>query len=77
MIAFTCCVITVLLMVVATSTADWMIAEGWREGLFMQCVYPGAKTPLPFGMDNVPGCSSARTARKFFFCVISVLYKSE
>jgi len=73
-IAFTCCVITVLLMVVATSTADWMIAEGWREGLFMQCVYPGAKTPLPFGMDNVPGCSSARTAHYLGGCAALVIF---
>jgi len=62
-IAFTCCFITVILMVAATSTADWMLAEGWREGLFQQCISGGAKTPLPFEMTGMgPGCSTARSA---------------
>eukprot|EP00092_Neocalanus_flemingeri_P014700 GFUD01015862.1.p1 GENE.GFUD01015862.1~~GFUD01015862.1.p1 ORF type:complete len:240 (+),score=60.83 GFUD01015862.1:285-1004(+) len=61
-IAFTCCFITVILMVAATSTADWMIAEGWREGLFMQCINVGAPTPLPFDMAEEVGCGKARGA---------------
>merc|ERR1712013_541319 len=61
-IAFTCCFITVILMVAATSTADWMLSEGWREGLFMQCINAGAPTPLPFGMAEVAGCTDARSA---------------
>merc|ERR1712088_1008541 len=32
-------------MTAATSTADWILAEGWREGLFMQCIEEGAPTP--------------------------------
>merc|ERR1711971_937331 len=60
--AFTCCFITVILMTAATSTADWILAEGWREGLFMQCIEEGAPTPLPFNMDPTVGCSKARTA---------------
>ena len=62
MIAFTCCFITVILMTAATSTADWILAEGWREGLFMQCIEEGAPTPLPFNMDPTVGCSKARSA---------------
>merc|ERR1719266_924372 len=61
-IAFTCCFITVILMTAATSTADWILAEGWREGLFMQCIEEGAPTPLPFNMDPTVGCSKARSA---------------
>ena len=61
-IAFTCCVITVILMLGATSTADWMMAEGWREGLFVQCVSEGAHLPLPFGIEPEVGCSAARTS---------------
>merc|ERR1711892_126528 len=61
-IAFTCCFITVILMVAATSTADWMLAEGWREGLFMQCISAGAPTPLPFDMPEEAGCGVARSA---------------
>merc|ERR1712158_135814 len=58
----TCCFITVILMTAATSTADWILAEGWREGLFMQCIEEGAPTPLPFNMDPTVGCSKARSA---------------
>ena len=64
-IAFTCCVLTVFLMLGATSTADWMMAEGWREGLFVQCVSEGAHRPLPFEIPAEVGCSKARSASKF------------
>ena len=63
-IAFTCCCITVLLLLASTATSDWMLADGWREGLFMQCISVGAPTPLPFEMEGVPGCSKARSASK-------------
>merc|ERR1712198_102635 len=39
-----------------------MLAEGWREGLFMQCISAGADTPLPFKMDADIGCRVARSA---------------
>merc|ERR1719312_820259 len=39
-----------------------MLSEGWREGLFMQCINAGAPTPLPFGMAEVVGCTDARSA---------------
>jgi len=61
-IAFTCCVFSVILMVGATSTADWIVSEGWREGLFAHCVYKGAHRPLPFNLGNDIGCDKARTA---------------
>ena len=60
-IAFTCCFITVIVMVAATSTADWIIGEGWREGLFAKCVAPNAHLPLPFGIPEEVGCSKARS----------------
>jgi len=49
-------------MVAATSTADWMLADGWREGLFMQCISVGAPTRLPFNMPAEAGCGAARSA---------------
>ena len=52
-------------MVAATSTADWMLAEGWREGLFMQCISAGAPTPLPFDLPEEAGCGAIRSASKF------------
>ena len=64
-IAFTCCFITVIVMVAATSTADWIIGEGWREGLFAKCVAPNAHLPLPFDIPEEIGCSKARSAGEF------------
>merc|ERR1719151_591112 len=61
-IAFTCCAITVILMLGSVSAADWVQSEGWREGLFSQCVKAGAPTPLPFGGDSTPGCRKAHSA---------------
>jgi len=59
-IAFTCLFVTVILMVAATSTSDWIVAEGWREGLFAKCVSELAPLPLPFDIPAEPGCSKAR-----------------
>jgi len=77
-IAFTCCVITVILMLGATSTADWMMAEGWREGLFVQCVSEGAHLPLPFGIEPEVGCSAARTSGYLrgcaALCIIGLIF---
>ena len=50
-IAFTCCAITVFLMIGVVSTSQWVQSEGWREGLFMQCVSEGSPTPLPLRAD--------------------------
>lgn len=61
-IAFTCCTITVFLMIASCSCSDWVQAEGWREGLFTQCVAVGSPTPLPFGEEAVPGCRRAHSA---------------
>merc|ERR1712077_7690 len=61
-IAFTCCAITVFLMLASLGAADWVQAEGWREGLFTQCVKAGAATPLPFEGDPTPGCRKAHSA---------------
>ena len=61
-IAFTCCFITVILMVAATSTSDWIQGDGWREGLFEKCVHDYAPLPLPFGIEAEAGCSKSRGA---------------
>jgi len=47
-------------MTAATSTSDWMVAEGWREGLFAKCVDELAPLPLPFDIPEEEGCSKAR-----------------
>jgi len=72
-IAFTCCVTTVILMIAATATADWMLAEGWREGLFTQCISEQAPTPLPFGMPAQVGCIKARSEAYLRGCAALVI----
>merc|ERR1712223_1519737 len=49
-------------MLASLGAADWVQAEGWREGLFTQCVKAGAATPLPFGSEATPGCKRAHSA---------------
>jgi len=61
-IAFTCCAITCILLLSALGTSDWVEADGWREGLFTQCIGENAPTPLPFGADPEPGCRRAHGA---------------
>lgn len=61
-IAFTCLSMTVIVMVAVVGCSDWVQSDGWREGLFTQCIKPGAPTPLPFGADPVPGCRRAHSA---------------
>jgi uncharacterized membrane protein len=61
-IAFTCCAITTFLMFSATASSEWIGTDGWREGLFQQCVNPGAPLPLPFNVRPIPGCHRAHNA---------------
>lgn len=72
-ISFTCCCFTLLLLTAATSTSDWMVAEGWREGLFMQCIDASAPTPLPFHMAAQEGCRVARTSPSTAACAVLAL----
>lgn len=61
-ISFTCCSITVLLLFASVSCSDWVNSDGWREGLFEQCVSTGSPTPVPFGGEPIPGCRKAHSA---------------
>merc|ERR1719219_1332505 len=53
---------SVILLLGSLSAADWVQSDGWREGLFVQCVKAGAPTPLPFESDPTPGCKRAHSA---------------
>lgn len=55
-IAYTLCFITTLLLVTAVASTEWIMTDGWREGVFTMCVKAGAPTPLPFGTKEIPGC---------------------
>jgi len=62
-IAFTCCAMTVILMLGSLTAADWVQTDnGFREGLFTQCIKEGTPTPIPFGGTAEPGCRRAHSA---------------
>ena len=60
--ACTLCGISVFLLIAAIFNADWANSDGWREGLFLQCVDKDISTPLPFNqpieMAGSDGCHS-------------------
>lgn len=59
-IAFICGMIVVILMVMALASSEWLMSEGWRQGLFTHCVEEKAQTPLPFNVHDPAGCHAAR-----------------
>ena len=59
-IAFICGVIVILLMLMGLISTDWLMALGWRQGLFRHCIDENAPTPLPFNVLDPPGCYQAR-----------------
>ncbi|GBP22410.1 hypothetical protein EVAR_11926_1 [Eumeta japonica] len=61
-IALICGLLVVVLMVLGLASADWLMAAGWRQGLFMHCIDPNAPLPLPFDIVAQPGCYAARPA---------------
>ncbi|XP_011503439.1 PREDICTED: p53 apoptosis effector related to PMP-22 isoform X2 [Ceratosolen solmsi marchali] len=59
-IAFICGMIVILLMIMGLASTDWLMALGWRQGLFIHCIEEDAPTPLPFNMPDPAGCYQAR-----------------
>lgn len=55
-IAFICGVIVVILMIMALASTDWLMADGWRQGLFVHCIEEDSQLPLPFNIQDPPGC---------------------
>merc|ERR1712108_108703 len=50
-------------MLASLGAADWVQTDdGFREGLFTQCVRADTPTPLPFGSEATPGCKRAHSA---------------
>lgn len=67
-----------VLLVLALISNDWLIAAGWRQGLFSYCVGDNAKTPLPFNVKDVgPGCYRGRDTAYIkiaaALCIIALL----
>jgi hypothetical protein len=63
-IAFICGIIVVILMIMALASTDWLMAAGWRQGLFIHCIGDDAPTPLPFNIQDPPDCYQARDVGK-------------
>lgn len=61
-IAFICGVIVVFLMFLALTSTDWLMAESWRQGLFVHCIEEDYTPPLPFNLQDPPGCYPSRDA---------------
>ncbi|KAH8277322.1 hypothetical protein KR026_009114, partial [Drosophila bipectinata] len=55
-IAFICGVIVVVLMIMALASTDWLMAADWRQGLFVHCIEDDSVPPLPFNIQDPPGC---------------------
>lgn len=72
-IAFICGFIVVILMVLALTSTDWLMAEGFREGLFLHCIEDGAVPPLPFGLEGQPGCYASRDVGMYTFLLFFLL----
>jgi len=50
-------------MLASLGAADWVQTDdGFREGLFTQCIKIGTPTPIPFGGTADPGCRKAHGA---------------
>lgn len=76
-IAFICGIIVVILMVLALASTDWLMAAGFREGLFVHCIEDDAIPPLPFNLDGQPGCYPSRDVAYIRatagLCIVSLL----
>lgn len=58
------------------ASTDWLMAAGWRQGLFMHCIEEDAPQPLPFNMQQTTGCYQSRDVGTllllslYFICLI-------
>jgi hypothetical protein len=70
-IAFLCGALALALLVMSLASTDWLLAHGWRQGLFLHCVDEMAERPLPFGLEEKVGCYRVRDeCTKHFINVI-------
>jgi hypothetical protein len=64
-IAFICGLIVIILMIMALASTDWLMAAGWRQGLFIHCIADDAPHPLPFNVQDPADCYPARDMGMF------------
>lgn len=63
-IALICGIIVIILMIMGLASPDWLMAAGWKQGLFMHCIDVDAPRPLPFNMQEREGCYQSRDVGK-------------
>lgn len=52
------------------ASTDWLLAQGWRQGLFLHCIDESADKPLPFGLEDTVGCYRVRDECKLQFAAL-------
>uniref|UniRef100_A0A8W7PBE0 Transmembrane protein 47 n=1 Tax=Anopheles coluzzii TaxID=1518534 RepID=A0A8W7PBE0_ANOCL len=77
-IAFICGVIVIILMILALTSTDWLMAESWRQGLFVHCIEEGYELPLPFNLQDPAGCYPSRDVGTYIkataaLCIITLV----
>lgn len=67
-------------MVMALASTDWLMASGWRQGLFIHCIEVDVVSPLPFNIQDPPGCYPSRDATYIrataVLCIITLITDS-
>ena len=71
-IAFLCGALALALLVMCLASTDWLMTQGFRQGLFLHCIEGGAEQPLPFGLKDGVGCYPVRDECKSLFDILSV-----
>lgn len=75
-IALICGIIVIILMIMALASNDWLMAEGWRQGLFFHCIEEDVVPPLPFNLHDPPGCYYSRDVTYIkvtaFLCIVTL-----
>lgn len=51
-------------MSLAIASSNWLTADKYRQGLWEYCIEEDAIRPLPFNLENGPGCYRGRDAGK-------------
>ncbi|CAG0918815.1 unnamed protein product [Notodromas monacha] len=77
-IAFICGGLAVFLLILCLASSEWLLAQGWRQGLFVHCVSEDAIHPLPFGIaSDQAGCFPIRPAGYIvcsaILCIVAVI----
>ncbi|GAB6031351.1 hypothetical protein CHUAL_009137 [Chamberlinius hualienensis] len=60
-IAFICGLIVLLLMILCLASPDWLLADRFRQGLWVHCISQDAPLPLPFNLTERGGCFTVRS----------------